>query len=203
MSRVLYQPVLNQAINDNSAIIRGCQDRLDAMVAFCENKFGSSLSEKSFLDIGSCYGFFVNAFNGLCSIATGIENGNKEFNMTRIFYPDISSQINKEDFTETIDGYQNYDIVSLLSVLHSIIISDGADHAAEILRKIDAKTNDVLFIDMGQENELIYNSSMSGWNKDSIAQWVLNETSFDVCEPLIEDSDPRFGRTLFACYRNK
>src|SRR6056300_2793 len=113
MPKVLYQPVLNQAINDNSTIIRNCQDRLDAMLIFCENKFGSSLSDKSFLDVGSCYGFFVNAFNRTCSSSVGIERGDKEFSMTEIFYPNISSQINKEDFTETIEGYENYDIVAL------------------------------------------------------------------------------------------
>lgn len=201
MSKTLYQPVTADSINEDALILRNSQDRLDSMINFCQNRYKNSFSEKTFLDIGCCYGFFVNGFKDVCSKVMGIDYGDKEVRMSKIFYPNIANDIRQEDFTENIDDYDEYDIVAALSIMHGIIISDGLDFASEMLKKIDEKTKDVLFIDMGQEHEDEYKNSLSGWNQDSIQEWIKKETTFDVCEILITDSDPMFGRTLFACYR--
>lgn len=203
MARVLYQPVSIQLINSSSNIIRNSKDRFDAMLEFCQKRYGGDLSQKSYLDIGSCYGYFVDAFNNYCKEVRGIESSEKEYRTCKIFYPNIADSVSNQDFTKVIKRYKKYDIVSLLSVMHSIIISESEEYATSMLKLVDEKTNNVLFFDMGEDKESIYSETMKGWNKESIREWILANTSFDYCEPLIEDGDIRFGRTLFACYREQ
>lgn len=201
MIRILYQPVTNEAINDASVIIRQCYDRAQAMIDFCEARYGNHFALKHYLDIGSCYGYFLKEFSKHCFV-NGIEANSGAYSVCEIFYPEIVGRVAKENFIETIDNYEPYDIVSLLSVIQEYIISDGVEFATEILQKIDAKTKDVFFMDMGQEDEISYMNYLQGWNPETIAQWILDSTTFDVVEPLMIDNDQGVGRTLFACYRN-
>lgn len=202
MTKTLYQPVPLDSINDNCKIIRNSNDRLNTMIDFCKDRYGKSISKKSILDVGCCYGYFLNGFSKLSNNIKGIENGKNPLRVCQIFYPNIAKNVVKEDFTQTIEQYEKYDIVLFLSTIHAIIISEGLEYATEILQKIDKVTADILFFDMGQENESIYEYSLEGWNPESISEWILSSTTFDVCEPLMQDSDEGFNRTLFVCYRN-
>jgi hypothetical protein len=201
MIKALYQPSSVEPINEKSIIIRNCLDRLTSMLEFCQERYGESFADKTYLDIGSCYGYFLNGFKDHCNDVVGIENGKNQMKMCQIFYPEISGKVIQKDFTKE-EIFGQYDIVSFLSVIHSIIISDGLEYATTLLQSIDEKTKDILFFDMGQEAEQEYEINLSGWNPESISKWILESTTFDVCEPLMEDKDHHMGRTLFVCYRN-
>ena len=202
MTKMLYQPVSVDSINDRYKIIRNSSDRASAMISFCYERYGDSFAEKSVLDIGSCYGYFLNEFSKHCANIQGIENGTNQNKICHIFYPTVASKVADEDFTLTIDSYPQFDIVFLLSTMHTIIMSDGLDYATSILEKVDAKTKDVLFFDMGEEHEELYSDVLMGWNPESIIDWVLSSTTFDSYALLMQDEDEGVGRTLFAFYRS-
>lgn len=199
--KTLYHPLSREAINQQSIVLRNSEDRAFAMLEFCTERYGDSLSEKTFLDIGPCYGYFLNEFSKHCAEVKGIENGAYEWKTIQIFYPNIIDSVEKADFTKRIDYIEQYDIVALMSIMH-LLIMDDEERAVEMLKKVDNRTKDIMFFDMAQEGEDRYYKDMEGWNEETIQSWLLDNTTFDVCQPLMKDKDPLFGRTLFVCYRN-
>lgn len=208
MNKFFYQPLSLDSVNSNNIVARKSSDRLESMISFCNNYFGESIKDKTFLDIGSSYGYFVDSFIGICKESYGVENAQKELSMCSIFYPNAYKNIFNQDFITFLDSSSQYDIVSCLSVTHTIIMDSGEEYAIDFLHKIDLITKEVLFFEMGQEHEGWYKEKMQGWNEDKIEEWILQNTSFNFCQRLSKDEDSigtfegNFGRTLFAFYRN-
>ena len=207
--KILYQPTSIDNINNNFTIVRACKDRFDHMLEFCQSYFSEPLSEKSFLDIGCNIGYFLNQFNKYCEKVVGIDYDNKLKKESDIFYPDITQNIFNVDYTKKLKDFEQFDIVSFMSLLHHIIISEGLESAIKVLKIVDEKTKEIMFFEMGQEHENFYKDKLPGWNIDKIKNFIIDNTSFNRCEILMVDSDSvgrfrnDFGRTLFAFYRDK
>lgn len=207
MKKYIYQPLPNERYNDEFIVIRNCKDRSDAMINFTKKYFSDELSTKTFLDIGSSCGYFVNSFEKICKASYGIEKDINQSMIAKLFYKKNKKNIISGDFKEILPSHDQYDIISCLSVLHHFIINPQDDDAAELLKIIDQKTKSILFFEMAEEKEDWYKEKLSGWNLETIPQWVIDNTSFTKYEALVVDNDSvgefydNYGRTVFAFYR--
>ena len=204
----LYQPTGNKNIDASNIVVRKSSDRFETMLSFAQEYFGDSLSEKSFLDIGANYGYFVYFFDNYCQEVCGIDRDQKNIDLANIFYPKISKNIKLKNFPKGIEGLKEYDIVCFLSIFqHFIIDGKNEEDLSELIKAVDTKTKHVLFFEMGQEHESWYKEVLSGWNVEKISKWVIENTTFNHCISLMKDEDSvgefsdRYGRTLFAFYR--
>lgn len=209
--KILYQPLPTQNIIKNYILARKCKDRAEKILIFCQKYFKKSLKEKTLLDIGTNYGYFLFFFKKHCFKVFGIENEEKNIEIAKMFYPKISKDIEKIDVSMLSDN-KKYDIVLFLGVFHYYIINNL--NFKECIKKIDQLTKNIMFFEMGQEHETVFFGSLNGWNPDTIKEWILKNTTFDFCEPIMIDNDDVgelakflrkkiYGRTIFACYRKK
>lgn len=205
--RVLYQPLSIEKINEINIVLRKCSDRAEAMLSFCQQYFGESLKDKSYLDIGAQYGYFLNFFKDHVSSVSGFEPNENSYRISQVFYSNVSDDIENKDFIMMQES-KKYSIVSFLSELHHHILQEDILQPEDIIDFIDEITEDLLFFEMGEEHESWFSGRMDGWNKETIPQWIIENTSFTTCEPLMIDNDnvgrysDKFARTLFVCYRD-
>jgi hypothetical protein len=207
-SRFFYQPTGNPELDAYNTVVRKSYDRFESMLSFSEEYFGDSLSQKTFFDIGCSYGYFVNNFKKYCSESAGIDNEKKSIVISKLFYPDIRGNVHIQDFLQAGFDLKKHNIVSFLSVFQHFIIEEyEEEYLIEIIKIIDEATEDILFFEMGEEHESWYKEKLSGWNADSIPEWIIKNTTFDFCVPLMKDQDSvgefseNYGRTLFVCSR--
>jgi 2-polyprenyl-3-methyl-5-hydroxy-6-metoxy-1,4-benzoquinol methylase len=207
-SRILYQPVSIDKINENSIVIRKCKDRSDSMISFCKKRFGDNMGDMSLIDVGSSYGYFMDKFSELCYSVEGIDNDSSTIRMEKIFYSKIAGNIHHIEANDFFtSNTKKYDIVLCLSVVHHFIYGGVDIDPVEFLKNLDDMTGEVLFFEMAQEHEQWFDQPLDGWNEEYISNWVIENTTFDYCEPLSRDGDSvgmfqgNYGRTLFACYR--
>ena len=114
-----------------------------------------------------------------------------------------------DDLANFLDrSNRQYDIVSCFSVLHHYALGKGQMPATEFIRKLDAMTGQVLFLDTGESHERWFKDSLKEWNPEFIARWLRENTTFESVLMLGTDQDGRgryqgqYGRHLFACYRS-
>lgn len=208
--KYLYQPITNKNIEKNKIIVRNCKDRSDAMISFCKKYFKKDFSNQTFFDIGTAYGYFMNTFGKYCKGSYGIENNKLHLKNAQLFYPEEFKNIIQEDFTDYLLEIKDreYDIVASLSSINTYFRNDSTIKPEEIIKEIDRITSKVLFFEMGQGHEDWYKKDLPGWDEEKIKSWLLDNTTFDFCEPIIKDSDSvgdfaeNYGRTIFVCYRN-
>ena len=203
--KVLYQPLPFIELSNTWILARNCQDRFEMMVNFLNSK---NISNGKFLDIGSYYGWFLTKFDKLGFTVKGIERDFIAYKIGCVADVTLEAKIEVMDFIKYLSqSNEEYDIISCLSVLHHQINGREAGDAVNSIRLIDQHTKKVLFFEMGEESENWFRKSLNGWNPESIAKWVLENTSFTKSYALGTDSDGinkfngNFGRTLFAFTR--
>ena len=205
--RILYQPLPIEKINEQNNVARNCLDRAEAMLSFCQEYFGESLKDKSYLDIGAHYGYFLKFFKDHVSSVSGFESDKNNHTVSKLFYPEVSDSIKQKDFIMNSES-KKYNIVSCLSVIHHYIIEEDILEPEDVIDLVDDITEDIMFFDTGEEHEPWFQGRLDGWNRDTIPEWIFNNTSFNECKPLIVDNDStgffegKFGRTLFVFYRD-
>jgi len=204
----LYQPVHAPELKENWTLIRKSTDRLDKISSFLKEKRFLPPVSKSYLDIGSSYGWFVSKMDQVGFESYGLEQDYIAISLGIQIYGLKQKQIinsNLELFLkETSD---TYDVVSLLSVLHHFELSHDSIKPEELIRMIDNVTKKVLFIETGQSHENAFSGRLSKWTDDYIIGWLKENTTFKHIINLGKDNDciPPFEdyyeRTLFACVR--
>ncbi len=206
----LYQPLDFPELRDEWPLIRQCVDRLEMMKSFLE-KSESPVPEKTYLDVGSSYGWFVREFSkqgfsafGMERDPFGIDIGFKVFNLDKkqIIHKDIVVGL-----TELVAKRKSYSVVSCLSVLHHFVLNKSSTSAEELIKLIDNITDKVFFLDTGEEHERAFDGTLNGWNPRFIKEWILKNTMFKSVIPLGVDKDRKppfegyYNRTLFACVK--
>ena len=207
-ARELYQPIQSPELK-KWRTVRVCADRRDKMQAFLEEIGISSTQGATYLDVASCYGWFVHAMGAAGLDAYGVERdplavplGEAVFGLSadRIHIADAVDFLAKTDMT--------WNITSCLSLLHHFALGRGTVSAEELLRLLDKRTTDVLFLDTGQSHESWFANSLPDWNPQFIADFVLENSSFTNVTDLGPDVDAvgwyghSYGRSLFACTRS-
>lgn len=208
----LYQPVNADEIKDSWILVRNCEDRWQMMYAFLKQQHMLSKNfQKSYLDIGSSYGWFVKkmqdiGFNsfGMERDPFGMQVGFKVYdvNVKQIIHSDIILGLEKEQHSR-----KKYDVVSCLSVLHHFVLGKSSMSAEFFIKLLDSVTDQILFLDTGEEHEAAFNGKLNGWNIEFIQKWITEHSTFSKVICLGKDQDRKkpfegyYNRTLFACLR--
>ncbi|MBM0125626.1 hypothetical protein [Pimelobacter simplex] len=203
--RELYQPVDSPELAALWPIVRCCVDRLEAMESFLHPR---GLLEGSYLDVASCYGWFVGQMAQRGMAAQGIERDPLGATLGRLVYGVDPDRIRIGDVVDVLRGTrEQWDVVSCFSLLHHFVLGRGACDEVELIRLLDKSTRRVLFFDTGQEHERWFQKSLRGWNPEHIREFLLTHTTFDQVLDLGPDRDAvgpyaeNYGRHLFVCTR--
>lgn len=207
-SRRLYQPVDFPEVQ-GWPLMRKCRDRLGMMTAFLERAgITASGGELSYLDVGSCYGWFVSEMGRLGFSARGVEMDPLAPEVGSLVYRLDPAQVSVGDCLDVLsDQERTADVVSCFSVLHHFVMGRGTGSAPELMGLLAARARRVLFLDTGQAHESWFRWVLPEWTPGYIASWVLQHSDFSRVEAIGVDEDGqgpfqgRFGRTLFACTR--
>jgi hypothetical protein len=207
-SRRLYQPVGFPEVQA-WPLMRKCQDRLGFMTTYLDRAgLGPSAGELSYLDVGSCYGWFVSEMGKRGFAARGMEMDPLALELGPLVYGIDAAQIAVGDCVAMLaDPAQSADVVSCFSVLHHFVMGRGTTSAPELMALLAARTGKVLFIDTGQAHESWFRWILPEWTPGYIASWIRDHSDFTRVEAIGVDEDGsgpfkgKFGRTLFACTR--
>ncbi len=206
--RGLYQPIDGPEFDSSWKCHRHCHDRLEKMLGFLSTG-NYNVADLSVVDLGCSYGWFVAEFLKRGADAIGVDINHAALKIGQIAYGVPAGQFVKSNLLNFLDRRgQTYDVVLLLSVLHHFALRPDFGSPEEILKRADAATGAMLFIDTGQAHEERYRYTLPQWNHDFIVNFVKQHTSFDRVIPLGIDSDGvgllkrNFGRMLFACVRS-
>ncbi len=205
----LYQPVDAPEVA-TWPTVRGCWDRKAAMLGLLESRghFDRPAGPGSYLDVASCYGWFVAAMQQHGFAAQGVERDPKAPELAMVLHGLTRDQVATSDAMEFLGAApQQWDVVSCFSLLHHFVLGRGSATASELVKALDRSTRSVLFLDTGQEHETWFRESLAGWDAERVRRFLAKETSFDRIIDLGPDQDDRppysgnYGRHLFACVR--
>lgn len=206
--RELYQPLPSPELEKSWTVVRKCTDRLDKMHRLLKS-LDHLPDHASYLDVASCYGWFVAQMAEAGLDAFGVERDPLGKVVGEAVYglnPDRIAVGTAEDFLSQTD--RKWDVVSCLSLLHHFALGRASVPVGEFLGLLDQATNHVLFLDTGQANEEWFADRLPDWTPDHIAHMLETETSFDLVVDLGADEDAvgsythNYQRHLFACVRH-
>lgn len=204
----LYQPLDYPEIRENWKVIRKCTDRLSKMRTFLSQKGLLKIPGRTFLDVGSSYGWFVKRFEELGFESFGVDRDSIGCAVGMHCYGIRPEQLRSGDIGHYLRlETRRYDVVSLLSVLHHYALGMSEMSAEELIGLMDKITGRVLFLDTGEAHEEVFGGALSKWTVPFIIDWLKKNTSFRTVIPLGKDEDRvppyqrYYGRMLFACVR--
>ncbi|GLY73423.1 ParB N-terminal domain-containing protein [Actinoallomurus iriomotensis] len=203
-TKELYQPIDAPELAKSWTTVRRCTDRLEKMVKLLAERGVTG----SYIDVASCYGWFVAEMGKAGFDAQGVERDPLAVPLGKAVYGLREGQIGTGDAVELL-AYSDrvYDVVSCFSLLHHFVLGRGSVGPEALVKLLDRATGKVLFLDTGQENEAWFRTSLEGWNAESIADFLRRHTTFDEIIDLGPDDDAHppyadnYGRHLFACVR--
>ncbi|KRB80005.1 hypothetical protein ASE01_00390 [Nocardioides sp. Root190] len=205
--RELYQPVSSPELEAQWPTVRRCTDRLDLMTSFLADR-GLDAPGTSYLDVASCYGWFVDQMGIRGYAAEGLERDPLGAELGRVVYDLDPTRIRIGDAEQILaTTSRRWDVVSCFSLLHHFVLGRGGCSAVELARRLDASTRRVLFLDTGQEHERWFRTSLGGWDTGHVEAFLRQHTTFDEVIDLGPDQDAvapyedNYGRHLFACIR--
>lgn len=204
--RELYQPVDSPELAAGWRQVRRCDDRLaliERHLATLDLPPGAG-----YLDVASCYGWFVDRMTRLGLDGHGVERDPRAPLIGALAYgldPDRVTVTAAEPFLATTD--RRWDVVSCFSLLHHFALGRGDVGPEELLRLLDRVTGKVLYLDTGQAHEAWFRTSLSEWDTDYVRAFIRRHTTFDEVLDLGPDADSvppyeqNYGRHLFAAVR--
>ncbi len=204
----LYQPVALPEVA-TWPLMRRCTDRLSMMLDFLnKSEVSDGSKERTYLDVGACYGWFVAQMQSRGFDARGIEQDPLSQTLAPLIYQLDPTRLRAGDAIELLRQQSTKtDIVSCFSMLHHFVLGRSTSTAEELISLLDKVTGDVLFIDTGQSHESWFRLVLPEWTTEYIQQWILANSTFTSVRALGADQDDvapfegKYGRTLFACTR--
>lgn len=188
--------------------VRACTDRLRKMqdVALAE---GIVPEQGSYLDVASCYGWFVDQMARSGYAAEGLERDPLAPELGHAVYGMARARITTGDAVDVLGRtQQRWDVVSCFSLLHHFALGRADIDAVGLVRLLDKVTGRVLVLDTGQAHEAWFAESLSEWDTDHVMEFLGRHTTFDRILDLGPDDDDRepysgnYGRHLIACIRD-
>jgi 2-polyprenyl-3-methyl-5-hydroxy-6-metoxy-1,4-benzoquinol methylase len=200
----VYQPIATPELATWPAV-RKCADRLEMMAKWLA---GKGIRSGSYLDICCSYGWFVAEMRRRGFQAFGVDRDTAAVSVGRLAYGLDATANQITDVITFLDKKEKrYDVVSCFSILHHFVRGHMRCSAAEFIRKVDAATGTVLFLDTGEGHEDWFKESLAGWGGEFVQKWLKENTSFSRIEILGTDADnvspyeKQYQRHLFACSR--
>ena len=205
----LYQPVDAPELRQSWTTVRRCRDRLELMESHLA-ALGTGPGH-SYLDVASCYGWFVQQMAERGYAAQGVERDPLAPRLGAGVYGLDPGRVTVGDAVEFLraarEEGRRYDVVSCFSLLHHFVLGRGGTSAEELTQLLDSVTGRVMFLDTGQEHEAWFARTLRGWDATHIARFLTTHTTFDEVIDLGPDQDAvppyadNYGRHLFACVR--
>jgi Methyltransferase domain len=205
--RELYQPIPAPELESEWMLVRRCTDRLAMMDDVLATRRDIP-TDATYLDVGSCYGWYVNEMRGRGLDVHGIELDPTAIALGEAVFaiePGLVSQGECSEFLAAVDA--PFDVVSCFSVLHHFALGNGPCSAEALLERLDHATGSVLFFDTGEAHEAWFRDLLPQWTPAFIASWLLEHSTFREVVALGTDGDAvdpfadNYGRTLFCCTR--
>lgn len=205
--RELYQPIPGVEFDDAWPPVRRCADRLAMMRKFLEERRVAPAG-LTMADFSCSYGWFVAEFARMGFDARGYDIDPVALRIGRLAYGLDPARLERGDSIAILNaGGRKHDVVLFLSILHHFAVKPGMGTPEDILRRVDAATGRVLFLDSGEGHEVWMRKHIPRWTPEFVADLVRKNTTFREVVPLGVDGDDRgvfagnYGRTLFACVR--
>jgi SAM-dependent methyltransferase len=205
--RELYQPIPGVEFDAAWPLVRNCADRFAMMRKFLEER-RIAPAGLTMADFSCSYGWFVSEFAKAGFDARGFDIDPVALRIGRIAYGLDPARLERGDSIAILNaGGRKYDVVLFLSILHHFAVKQGMGTPEEILRRVDAATGRVLFLDSGEGHEVWMRKHIPAWNPEYVADLIRKNTTFKEVVPLGVDRDDagafagNYGRTLFACVR--
>lgn len=207
-TRELYQPVAAPELEKSWTTVRRCTDRFEAMRGVL-GELGLVASVSSYLDVASCYGWFLAGMADLGYEVEGVERDP--------LAPMLGSAVHGLDPRSVTTGDavaflrsadRAWDVVSCFSLLHHFALGHGSVDPAGLVRLLDHVTGRVLFLDTGQAHEAWFRDTLPDWDTPAVQRFLEQEGTFDRVVDLGPDHDAvspydhNYGRHLFACIRD-
>lgn len=203
----LYQPISAPELRDWPQV-RRCTDRRDRMLELL-SQVDVTVSGSTYLDVASCYGWFVAQMAEVGFDAYGMERDPLGREVAEQVYGVERHRIEVGDCVELLGQLRSrHDVVSCFSLLHHFVLGRGSCSAERLAKLLDSVTGRVLFLDTGQAHEAWFKDTLPDWDADFIEGWLREHTSFDDIVRLGSDDDDvppfeqNYGRMLFACVRH-
>jgi hypothetical protein len=206
--RELYQPIDAPELRREWRVVRRCTDRLDKV----RSTLPDGTPPGSSLDVACFFGWFVRQLGDAGFDAEGVEQDPLNVPVAEAVYGLDPRRIHVGEASAFLAGAagegRRWDVVTCFSLWHHFVLGRGPVDGDELLRRLDAVTGRVLYVDTGQEDEAWFAESLRGWNPASIRRRLLEVTTFDEVEDLGPDADRvppyerNYGRHLFRCSRS-
>jgi hypothetical protein len=207
--RELYQPLPAPELSSGWTTVRRCTDRLEKITNFLRAEQLLPPVTSSYLDVASCYGWFVSAMRGLGYDCRGIELDPLAGPLGQAAYSLSPEHITIGNCVNVMrDTSQQWDIVSCFSLLHHFIMGTADATATQLMELLDKVTGRVLFLDSGQSHEAWFRKTMPDWSTKELMTFLQDTTQFARVIDLGPDADAiapyedNYGRHLFACVRD-
>lgn len=211
--RELYQPVHLPELASGWTVVRRCTDRLALMAPYLDEvraDVRGAARAPTYLDVASCYGWFVDRVGVSGFRAEGIERDPLAPTLGAAVYGLDPAQVHTGDAPGFLaDSGRTWDVVSCFSLLHHFVLGRGTTSAEELMRRLDRATGRVLFLDTGQGHEAWFRDSLPDWDPARVAAFLTEHGTFDRVIDLGPDQDAvapyrdNYGRHLFACVRDR
>jgi hypothetical protein len=126
-TRALYQPVDAPELGRGWITVRRCTDRLDKMRAFLAERRLLPPVTVSYLDVASCYGWFVGQMRDLGYVANGMERDPLAIPLGQAVYGLDPSAVLAGDCVELLrSADRTWSVVSCFSLLHHFVLGRGS-----------------------------------------------------------------------------
>lgn len=204
--RELYQPVDAPEL-DGWSTVRRCTDRLAAMRELLAAE--GVEPPATYLDVASCYGWFVASMADAGYDARGVERDPLGAVLGEAIYGLPASRVHVGDAVEHLGSAATTDVVSCFSLLHHFALGRASVGPEELVRLLDRVTGRVLFLDTGQAHEEWFRTSLADWDTEYVRDFLTRHGSFDRVVDLGPDQDAEppfdknYGRHLFACIKDR
>lgn len=207
--RELYQPVSSPELGSAWTTVRRCTDRMASMDALLES-MGVRPGGSSYLDVASCYGWFLSAMSERGFSVNGIERDPLAPALGEAVYGLDPSVVTVGEAVDVLStAGRRWDVVSCFSLLHHFVLGRDVTDEVGLIRLLDSVTGRILFLDTGQDHEAWFKDSLSGWDADHVKATLEKHGTFDRVIDLGPDRDAvapyadNYGRHLFACVRDR
>jgi 2-polyprenyl-3-methyl-5-hydroxy-6-metoxy-1,4-benzoquinol methylase len=179
-------------------------------VAVLKDKILSENSEtKTYLDIGSQFGYFVFKMAEEGYFTMGIECNklfyNYSYSLVKINNLSNVSIVNDCINDKSIKNIPNFEYISILNVFHHLVYFQGFEKADEIMKTIVQKTNKGMFFETGEfEEKNEYWTDCLSFMGENSAEWTenyLNSLGFSKVEVIGKFTNHLNGheRTFYYC----
>ncbi|MEO9326128.1 methyltransferase domain-containing protein [Nocardioides sp. C4-1] len=204
--RELYQPIDAPELATSWTTVRRCTDRFEAMTAVLDEL---GITAGTYLDVASCYGWFLAVMADAGHDVRGIERDPLAPGLGAAVYGLDPARVATGDAVDLLRAPQEpADVVSCFSLLHHFALGRASVDAPTLARLLDRVTGRVLFLDTGQAHEAWFADSLPEWDTAYVHDFLEQHTTFDRVIDLGPDGDAvppyadNYGRHLFACVRD-